>query len=76
MSGTVHHIQFTIVFFRMVCSGVTGSARAFAPGVGLTLEMVRLSVNYQYPHPMPSLYSGGLATRPLPFESIDALWLT
>ena len=29
----------------MAVSGVTGSERALAPGVGLTLEMVRLSVN-------------------------------
>ena len=30
--------------FRMVASGVTGSERALASGVGLELEIVRLSV--------------------------------
>ena len=61
--------------FRMVVSGVTGSERALAPGVALLLESVRLSVNKQFSRLMPSLYPGELATRPKPFDSIDAIWL-
>ena len=61
--------------FRMVVSGITGSERALAPGTGLVLEIVRLSVNEQYPQLMPILYPGGLANRQSPFETLDAMWL-
>ena len=61
--------------FRLVVSGVTGSERALAPGLGLVLEIVRLSANEQLPQLMPSLYTGELATRPQHFDSIDAMWL-
>ena len=60
---------------RLVVSGFTGSERALAPGLGLVLEIVSLSVNEQFPQLMPSLYPGELATRPQPFGSIDAMWL-
>ena len=39
----------------------------------MVLEIVRLSVNEQFPQLMPSLYPGELATRPQPFDSIDVM---
>ena len=59
----------------MVVSGVTGSERALAPGTGLVLEVVRLSVNEQFRQLVSSLYPGELAICPLPFGSIDGMWL-
>ena len=61
--------------FRLVVSGMTGSERALAPGLGLVPEVVLLSVNEQCPQLMPSLYPGELAIRPQPFDAIDAMWL-
>ena len=61
---------------RVVNSGVTGIESTLASGVGLVLETVRLSVNEKPPQLMPSLYPGELATCPLPFGSIDYMWLT
>ncbi len=37
---------------------------------------MRLSVNEQDTQLMPNLYPGELPLRPLPFGSIDAMWLT
>ena len=59
----------------MVVFGVRGSERALAPWLGLVLEVVRLSVNEQFPQLMPRLYPGELATCPQPFDSIDVMWL-
>ena len=59
----------------MVVAGVTGSERVLAPSTGLVLEVVRMSVNEQYPGLMPNLYPGELATAPSPFGTIDAMWL-
>ena len=57
--------------FRLDVSVVTGSERAFAPGLGLVLEIVRYSVNEQFPQLMPIL----LATRPRRFDLINAIAL-
>ena len=72
-NGTLYAAYYRT--FRLVVSGVTGSERALAPGLGLVLEIVNLSVNEQFPQPIPSLYPGELAARPQPFDSIDAMWL-
>lgn len=53
--------------FRIVDLEVTGSKLALALGMGLVLEVVRLSVNEQFPQLMLSLYPGELTTCPLPF---------
>ena len=45
------------------------------PGLGLVMEIVRLSVNEQFPQLMPSLYPGELATCSQPFDSVDIMWL-
>ena len=45
------------------------------PGLGLVMEIVRLSVNKQFPQLMPSLYPGELATRSQHFGSVDVMWL-
>ena len=39
------------------------------------LEIVCLSVNEQFQQLMPSLYPVELATRPQPFDSIEATWI-
>ena len=59
--------------FRLVVSGDKGRERALAPGLGLVLKIVRLSVNEQFSQLMPRLYPGELATRPQPFDLIDAM---
>ena len=61
--------------FRLVVWGVMGSESALAPGLGPVLEIVRLSVSEQFLQLMPSLHPGEPATRPQPFDSIDAMWL-
>ena len=62
--------------FRMVVSGVTGSERTLALRLGLVMGIVRLTVNEKFPQLMPSLFLGELATRPEPFDSIDAMWFS
>ena len=61
--------------FPFVFSGDTGSESAMTPGLGLVMEIVRLSVNKQFPQLMPSLYPGELATRSQHFGSVDVMWL-
>ena len=59
--------------FRMVFSRVSSRERALAQGLELTLEIVRLRVNRQFPELM--LYPRELATRPQPFNSIGNMCL-
>ena len=35
-----------------------------------------MAVNEQYPSLMSTLYPGVMATRPKPFTTLDAMWLT
>ena len=60
----------------MVVSAATGAERVLAPGSEIVLEVVRMAVNEQYPSLMSTLYPGVMATRPKPFTTLDAMWLT
>ncbi|CAN0571839.1 unnamed protein product, partial [Laminaria digitata] len=60
---------------RVVVSAATGTERVLAPGAEVVLEVVRLSVNEQFPSLMPTLYTGNLATEKKPFGSLDAMRL-
>ena len=42
--------------FRVLVAAVTGSERVLAPGVDVVLEVVRMSVNEQFPTLMPTWY--------------------
>ena len=44
---------------RVVVSAAKGTERAVAPGTDISLEVVRMAVNEQYPSLMLALYPGG-----------------
>ena len=60
---------------RVVVSAATGTERVLAPGTDIELEVVRMTVNEQYPNLMSTLYPGVMATEPRPFSTLDAIWL-
>ena len=60
--------------FRVLVSAVTGSERVLSPETDVVLEVVRMSVNQQFPTIMSTLYPGSKATDPRPYASLDAMW--
>ena len=61
--------------FRVVVLAATGTERGLAPGTDIVLDVVRMTVNEQYPSLMPTLYPGVRATDPRPFGTLDAMSL-
>ena len=76
--GVANGTPFSDFFrsFRVVVSSVMGSEHELAPSVSAVLELVRRGVMNQFPGFMPELYLGALATVPIPFASVDAMWLS
>ena len=60
--------------FRVLVSAVTGSERTLAPKVDVVLEVVRMTVNEQFPTLVPTLYPGSIATDPKSCASLDKMW--
>ena len=60
--------------FRVLVSAVTRSERVLAPGVDMVMEVVRMTVNEQFPTLMPTLYPGSMSTDSKPYASLDAMW--
>ncbi|CAB1106330.1 unnamed protein product [Ectocarpus sp. CCAP 1310/34] len=59
--------------FRFFVSSVTGSERTLVRSVSMVLEIVRNSVDKQFPSLAPLWYPGVLATAVTPFKSIAVI---
>ena len=60
--------------FRVLVPAVTGSEGTLAPGVDVVLEVVRMTVNEQFPTLTPTLHPGSMATDPKMYASLDKVW--
>ena len=60
--------------FRVVVAGTVDKYGPLAPSSEMAMELVRVRTAQQYPVLMPTLFSGNLATRERPYNSLSALW--
>ena len=71
---SVHRFSSGLGAFRVTVSVVVGSGRLFAALV-LFIGAVFIGVDWQFPAPRCTLYSGSAGCAPNPFITVDAMYL-
>ena len=75
--GVPTDIVFSVYLgaFRELTLVVQGTEKVFKPSDPMVYEIVRTSVNRQYPALTPASYPGNMMTAVEPFVSVSATWL-
>ena len=61
---------------RTVVASTVEKGDPLAPSAEMAIELVQIRTAHQYPMLMPTLFSGDLATREKPYNSLASMWTT